>query len=48
MATIEIDRPAAPRREAPLRRSRPSTEYWDFRTAGWQVASPIPAPRRGD
>ena len=29
------------------RRSRPLSQYWDHRTAGWQTASAIPVPRRG-
>jgi hypothetical protein len=48
MATIETEQPAktaAPARPAP--RSRPRSQYWDYVTAKWQTASPVPAPRRG-
>jgi hypothetical protein len=34
--------------ERPPRRQRPSTQYWDHRTASWQVGVPIPVPRRGE
>jgi hypothetical protein len=30
------------------RRTRPLTEYWDYRTASWRTRDPIPVPRRGD
>jgi hypothetical protein len=38
---------------APARRTRPSTQYWDFREARWtasveSAADSVPAPRRGD
>ena len=45
MSTIEATPATAP---AQRRRSRPLTEYWDFRTASWRTAGPIPVPRRGD
>ena len=49
MASIRTeDRTATVAAERRPRRPRPHSEYWDFRTATWQVASPIPAPRRGD
>jgi hypothetical protein len=37
---------AAPAQQKP-RRSRPPSQYWDYRTASWQTVSAIPVPRRG-
>jgi hypothetical protein len=51
MATIETDRlatPVATNEERPLRRARPSSEYWDYVTASWRTPGAIPQPRRGD
>jgi hypothetical protein len=45
MPTIETTPAPAP---VQRRRSRPLTEYWDFRTASWRTAAPVPVPRTGD
>jgi hypothetical protein len=50
MATIQTDdRAMTVLRDAerPPRRTRPSTEYWNYLTADWCTAGPIPQPRRG-
>jgi hypothetical protein len=50
MPTNQTDRRAtavAPDGERPLRRAHPTSEYWDYATASWRTAGPIPAPRRG-
>lgn len=47
MATTEAPAPA--RESGQRRRSRPPTEYWDFRTASWRTAATVvPTPRRGE
>jgi hypothetical protein len=45
MSTIEAMPAPAP---AQRRRSRPLTEYWDFRMATWRTAGPVPVPRSGN
>jgi hypothetical protein len=49
MATIQTDERATLAREdvRPPRRVRPRSEYWDYLTASWRTAGPIPVPRRG-
>ena len=47
MSTTDTAPAQVPARPAqPPRRSRPLTEYWDFRTASWRTRDPIPVPRR--
>jgi hypothetical protein len=50
MSTIQTDRPATPVAvgERPVRRARPTSEYWDYLTASWRAAPTLPQPRRGD
>ena len=51
MSTTEIEQPAitvARAPDGPPRRTRPLTQYWDYRTASWRTRDPVPAPRRGD
>jgi hypothetical protein len=50
MATMQTDERAtqAPDVDRPPRRSRPRTEYWNYVTASWRSAGPIPVPRRGE
>ena len=45
MSTIQAMPTTAP---VQRRRTRPLTEYWDFRTARWRTAGPVPVPRKGD
>jgi len=45
MSTIQAMPTTAP---VQRRRTRPLTEYWDFRTASWRTAGPVPVPRKGD
>ncbi len=48
MSTVESNPAPAPVEPVRHRRTRPLTEYWDYRTASWRTRDPIPAPRRGD
>jgi hypothetical protein len=47
MPTVETTTPVV-QEPRPARRTRPLTEYWDYRTASWRTASPVPVPRRGE